>query len=177
MRIFTLMEAYPDSDKRSCLNGKLMVIKVRKGSEMLLFDITSKDRKCLWITSTVEDIKEYPEVGLLNVWTSNHTYKFINVETLLPSNYVPSTSNPVPIEDLVMVSSTKNYKSIHYGDGYDQMTYEFNRDITREEFVKWCTENTDRRMNESPSYPFENYVEISGTGNVWRHKIILCYTD
>ena len=146
---------------------------------MLIFDATSRAKRCLWKSSNVESIRYTKEVGILNVVTTScHKYSFVNVETVIPT-YLPfRRCDPAPEpEPIKMVGSQKDYKSINYGDGYDKMTYTFNREISADEFIQWCKDNTNRRMNEKQSYPFESYVEIRGSGKTWEHKIILCYTD
>ncbi len=183
-RIFTLLEGY-ENDKRCCLNGKCFFIKAKVGAPMFLYDATDKGRTCLWMTSDVLSVIETSGIQYkyLDVETRNSKYQFVDVATVIPTALsLEADSEEVVSNDVTeaapieMVNSTRDYKPIHYGDGYDLVNYEFNRDITREEFISWCEENK-LRTNERPRYPFESYAEISGAGTKWTHKTILCYTD
>lgn len=82
------------------------------------------------------------------------------------------TSTP----ELKVIDQTDKHKSINYGDGYDLIDFVFNRAITKDEFIEFC-KSENLPVNETQDYPFQDYVVISGDGNKWQWKKILCYDD
>lgn len=175
MHIFTLRNKIEGSAED--LNGKLIVIKRNKeNGHVYFFDIMTK--KALRETTRVVKETETAD-GLIIETSSGAKYDFIDVQTLIPT-YVHGEVKPetpkAPVIDFKVVKSTSSHRNIHYGDGYDMTDYEFDRDITEEEFVEFLHQE-GKNIRTTQEYPYQDYAKISGSGNKWQYKWILCYTD
>lgn len=55
----------------------------------------------------------------------------------IPDSYIQSTIMDL-LFDINVVEETDIFRHIEYGDGYSGTVYKFNREISKEEFLKFC---------------------------------------
>lgn len=76
---------------------------------------------------------------------------------------------------IILVNQTHHYRPAKYCDAVDTYTFEFNREITREELEEWLVAN-NHRVREKEAW-YMDYSEISGAGKFWNYKWVSPYTD
>lgn len=172
----------------SVLNGRIFRIKKSDDNIMKVFDALDKTE--LMTSTTIIDRVDTDDGHVIIKTSSGTVYHLRRLESLLPTAKAvePAEPAPAPVEfpspekiaeatgkpDFEVVETKENFKPIHYGDGYDEVVYTFSRDITEDEFRKFCE---DRHMMKEKGAWYENYSTIFGKGNVWTYRWVRVYTD
>lgn len=138
------------------LKDKKLNLKIGKQNNIL--KISSEDSgNIIWETSIVQNI-ERTKIGV-TITTKNSTYNFLQIDT-------------ISVEIL-----EKEYKPIHYGNGYSKYVFKFNRILSQKEFEAWLRVNHYLVKYDHAWY--EDYCKIQqrDIGDEWEYTHILAYTD
>ena len=180
MTVFTLKQKFPMENPNSVLNGKVFVVKKLPEGNVSFIDLETK--KAIWYTTPVVNVDRNGYFMTITTY-SGSVYELIDVKSLIPTfepesvvvkaEVVPESK--IDISDISVVSENRKHQHIHYGDGFDKTEFEFNREITEEEFVEYL------KVNGYKISPFDkwynDYSKIEGKGNKWVYTWVLVYTD
>lgn len=192
--VYTLVTPFPTSDKvHSILNGRIVRIKKSKDGCLHIYDAVYGD--LLINTTSVYDRDDEPG-GFITIRTESGTdYHFRRLDFLIPTAYAaqpPEPSEdpkedpkdkpeekvpepPAPEFSFNVINEEETWKDIHYGDGHRQIEYTFDREITRDEFLKFCEAKGHDLKPEGAWY--EDYAMIFGEGSKWTYRWVRRYTD
>ncbi len=188
----------------SKLNGKLFRL-VPTNDQKKRIQLVDLDNNVLWTTAVVKEMVNGSLYKIIRD-TNGDIYTFVPLTVLLPTKAnleqplkskeettkpstepvvaikasaveMPTKAEPVVnLEDIVVVEETPTYRDISYGDGWDGTEFEFNRPLTKEEFIAWYEKTYNYKMvPEGPWY--QDYDKIEGSGQYWTRKFIRRYTD
>ena len=169
MKVYTLKETKTGGS--ACLNGKLFKVKKDDKGRAVFVDIITD--KVIWVTAEIQE-KLNTNYGVRFTTKRGSTYELVNVLSLIPTT---TASKEVVIEGsaLRVVRKEETSKAISYGDGYNKTEFEFNFDITEDEFIKYLLTNGYKIYDQQAWY--EDHSEISGSGRNWVYKWVRVYTD
>ena len=127
----------------------------------------------IWLTTSVVD-KEIRNNNIIVIHTLNSKYYFEEMSEVL-YRYIDKDKCKTEVnkndidsnDEIIVINKLVTNKPIHYGDGFDQTIFEFNRSITKDEFMKFLKDN-DYQIQETQEKLFDNQ---------WVYKWIRCYTD
>lgn len=164
--IYTLRNALPNGH---FLNGRVFIAKkIPEDNDNFHVEFLVLETGKVWLTTTV--IQKLATNDGVIIQTKNTKYDLVRVETLIPTKAENTESN-----EPIVVSKVYDAKAIHYGDGYYKYTYEFDRDLTEDEFVAFCEKNGYKIIPEGPWY--QDYSKVEGSGKIWTYTMINRYTD
>lgn len=88
---------------------------------------------------------------------------------------VEETPAEPEVPALEVVHKKESHKPIHYGDGYDKIEFEFNREIDQGEFLDWLKAN-NYRLHDAQGW-WDDHTKIEGSGKNWTYIWVRVYTD
>ena len=177
MKIWTLKIA--KTNGASCLNGKLILIKKNKETGTLVF-VDALTNQPLWETTPIRDRAFSDDRNSVVINTaSGSVYEMINVSSIIPTVgdvlTVVAPAKVAVVDALNVLNKAFTSKPIKFGNGYDRTTFTFNRDITKDEFVKFLE---DRKYTmHYPEGWWDDHSEITGSKNKWAYTWVKVYTD
>ena len=167
-KIYTMKES--KTGEAACLNGKLLKVKKNDRGSAVFVDVTNDN--AIWVTTEIQE-KLNTVYGVKFTTKSGSVYELVNVLTIIPT----ATVRELVIEGttLEVVRKEETSKAISYGDGYNKTEFEFNFDITEDEFIKYLIAN-GYKIHEQEAW-YEDHSEISGDGRNWVYNWVRVYTD
>lgn len=75
-----------------------------------------------------------------------------------------------------VLNENHSIRPAHYCDALKRVDYKLSRELTREEFIKFC-ELKHLITNEESLHPYGPYAKFEGSGNQWSHITVEPYTD
>lgn len=163
------------------LNGRIFKIKKNEDdNHMAFFDAFSNEPL---LTSTSIINRNDQEGGFVTITTESGTVYYLRrisfllpTTISLPTTEVTETPEDKPAESKFnVIKETTDTKHINYCDGWFQRTFEFDRELTEDEFKEFCTE---RGLALEPKGAwYMNWNTVHGGGKEWTWRENHPYKD
>ena len=166
MNIYTLRKK--ETGNKEVLNGKMFTIKTTPENKAVFIDVVTGNM--LWMTTEIKSKGSVEEQGQWGVRfeTQNSVYNVVSVLGMLPTGIKPPTN-------VWAVRESNSHRPCEPDAGIAGLTkwaFEFNREITREEFDGYMIYNRHRKvldgahdMNGVP----RPHSCITGGGKSWSY--------
>lgn len=171
MRLYTLTKPM-EGFRGDILNGKIFHISLTEDKRAVYIDI-STDNVLLITTRIMETTRDD---NLLTLHTeSGSVYELADIIKYIPTKHEESLS-------FKCIDKKCYHKPIYYGDGYDDTTFTFDREITKDEFMSYlANEGYQIKPYDSDKW-YCDYTILSCEGDKykcdkWKYRYVRVYTD
>lgn len=151
-----------DVKKGFAENPTFFVRKDKNGHAKFL---NSDRSRCFCSTSKIVSVNKIEDKCIQVRTASGHLYSMCPVRVEAPTT----------AELLTVVSKKRSDKPINYGNGYLRYEFTFNRECSEEEFIEFLKANN--HIIHAASGWWDDYSEITGSGNTWTYTWVRAYTD
>lgn len=179
MRVYTLRKPFED-ELRSTLNGQLFAVSKNKNTGHLKFvGLDIRNHVVLFETSSVQS-ETGTDDGVIFCTSNGTIYDLVDVSTLIPTKAPVEVCDELNPENVKVVSENISVKHAHYCDGEVKTRYLFERELSYEEFYRFCLTEVKHQkiiLKDETTYPYQDYYVIAGSGKEWELTRVSPYTD